>query len=160
MRLTCSAFLLLLVLVMSAQSEQNTDDQIIKSSTIILFDASNSMSDNNKMSNAKIAVKEFISELDYASDELALIVLYDCDNITVEQPFTTDQSLIASKIDAIQPTGDTPLGAAIDFAKNYVDEYANGAKKIIQFTDGIETCPYEETYSGIGDIGLFADLCG
>jgi hypothetical protein len=79
---------------------------------------------------------------------LSLLVFYDCDNIKVEQPFTTDKSLISSKIDTIQPSGSTPLGRAINFAKRYIDENASGIKKnIIMFTDGKETCTSQATYT-------------
>ena len=107
----------------------------------MLFDASESMKDNNKIDSAKSAVREFVSGLDPATDELALIVFYDCEDIVVEQPFTSDQSEITSKIDAIRPTGKTPLSAAMAFAKSYMEDNANGTeKKIIQLTDGTETC--------------------
>ena len=107
----------------------------------MLFDASESMKDNNKIDSAKSAVREFVSGLDPATDELALIVFYDCEDIVVEQPFTSDQSAITSKIDAIRPTGKTPLSAAMAFAKSYMEDNANGTeKKIIQLTDGTETC--------------------
>ncbi|HNQ54460.1 MAG TPA: tetratricopeptide repeat protein, partial [Methanothrix sp.] len=99
------------------------------------------MEDNNKIDSAKTAVREFVSGLDPATDELALIVFYDCEDIVVEQPFTSDQSALTSKIDAIRPTGKTPLSAAMAFAKSYIEENANGTeKKIIQLTDGTETC--------------------
>ncbi|MGB7544414.1 MAG: tetratricopeptide repeat protein, partial [Methanothrix sp.] len=99
------------------------------------------MKDNNKIDSAKAAVKEFVSGIDPATDELALIVFYDCEDIVVEQPFTGDQSAITSKIDAIRPTGKTPLSAAMAFAKSYIEENAKGMdKKIIQLTDGTETC--------------------
>ncbi len=124
-----------------------SETSIIFNSIILLFDASHSMS-GDKMSNAKIAIKEFISGLDFESTEVSLIVFYDCDNIKVEQPFTTDKSLISSKIDTIQPSGSTPLNKAINFAKRYIDENANGMKRnIIMFTDGIETCTSQGTYS-------------
>jgi len=56
-------------------------------------------------------------------------------------PFTTDKSALTSKIDAIEPSGSTPLYAAMNFAKEYMNQHAQGkTKKIIQFTDGIETC--------------------
>ena len=160
MRLSYVAFVLLLILVIPVQSEPISDRNIIKNSTILLFDASNSMGDksslndiNTKMDNAKIAVKDFISGLDPASNEVALIVFYDCNKIVVMQPLTTNKSLISAKVDTIRPTGSTPLGAAIDFAKNYIDQNANGTKKkIIQFTDGEETCSYKATYNGSNDI--------
>jgi tetratricopeptide (TPR) repeat protein len=127
------------------------ETSVINNSTVLLFDASSSMS-GNKMNNAKIAVKKFVSGLD-SSAEVALIAFYDCSNIKVERPFAIDQSVISSKIDTIKPTGNTPLSAAIDFAKIYIDENANGTrKKIILFTDGEETCPYKATYEGTEDI--------
>ena len=141
MRLIYTALILLLVLSIFAQSQPDTDSKTVERSTVMLFDASESMEDNNKIDSAKTAVREFVSGLDPSTDELALIVFYDCEDIVVEQPFTSDQSAIASKIDAIRPTGKTPLSAAMAFAKSYIEENANGTeKKIIQLTDGTETC--------------------
>ncbi|MDD1726932.1 MAG: VWA domain-containing protein, partial [Methanothrix sp.] len=141
MRLIYAAFILVLVLSICAQSQPDAGNKTIESSTIMLFDASESMKDNNKIDSAKAAVKEFVSGIDPATDELALIVFYDCEDIVVEQPFTGDQSAITSKIDAIRPTGKTPLSAAMAFAKSYIEENAKGTdKKIIQLTDGTETC--------------------
>jgi tetratricopeptide (TPR) repeat protein len=136
-------------------SPQNMSEiPVIDSSIVLLFDASNSMS-GKKMKNAKIAVNEFISELDLKSNEIALIVFYDCDDIKIVQPFTTEEYKISSKIDSIQPTGETPISAAIDFSKYYIDQNANGmTKKIILFTDGEETCPFKATYSGTDDVDV------
>ena len=117
MRLIYTALILLLVLSIFAQSQPDTDSKTVESSIIMLFNASESMEDNNKIDSAKTAVREFVSGLDPTIDELALIVFYDCEDIVVEQPFTSDQSAIASKIDAIRPTGKTPLSAAMAFAK-------------------------------------------
>jgi hypothetical protein len=113
----------------------------VANSIILLFDASGSMGDNNKIDNAKAAAKNFLGNQIQPEDEVALIVFYDCGNIVVEEPFTTDKSALTSKIDSISPTGSTPLYDAIDFAKEYMSQNASGAKKkIIQFTDGMETC--------------------
>ncbi len=112
-----------------------------ENSIILLFDASGSMGDNNKIDNAKAAAKNFLSNQIQTDDEVALIVFYDCGNIVVEQPFTTDKYALASKIDAISPSGGTPLYDAITFAKDYMRQNAKGqTKKILQFTDGEETC--------------------
>ena len=138
----------------NTQAEIRLDKSDIDNSIVLLFDASNSMR-GNKMKNAKIAIEEFISGLDPSSNEVALIVFYDCDNIKTEQSLTTDKYRISSRIDPIQPTGETPLSAAIDFSKYYIDQNANGIKKkIILFTDGEETCPYKATYSGTEEIDV------
>ncbi|OPY48236.1 MAG: von Willebrand factor type A domain protein [Methanosaeta sp. PtaU1.Bin028] len=126
-------------------SEQTTDSGEIygriSNSIILLFDASGSMGDNNKIDNAKTAAKNFLASQVQANDEVALIVFYNCGDIVVEQPFTTDTSVFAAKIESIQPSGSTPLYDAIAFAKDYMKQNASGTtKKVIQFTDGEETC--------------------
>ena len=57
-----------------AQRQPDAGNKTFESSTIMLFDASESMKDNNKIDSAKAAVKEFVSGFDPATDELALIV--------------------------------------------------------------------------------------
>lgn len=117
-----------------------TASSSINTSIILLFDASSSMADEDKIDNAKEAAKNSIATLG-SKDEVALIVFYDCSRITVEQPFTTDWSALAAMIDTIRPTGGTPLYAAKDFAQAYMDENARGeVRRIILLTDGIETC--------------------
>jgi len=100
----------------------------VANSTILLFDASGSMGDNNKIGNAKSAANSFLTKVQ-PEDEVALIVFYDCDSIVVEVPFTTDKSALTSKIDAIEPSGSTPLYAAMNFAKEYMNQHAQGKTK-------------------------------
>jgi hypothetical protein len=120
---------------------QAASTQGVKNSIILLFDASSSMESNNKIDNAKAAAKSFLANQIQAADEVALIVFYDCDSIVVEEPFTNDVSALTSKIDAIQPSGSTPIYAAMAFAKDYMRQNARGqTKKLLQFTDGEETC--------------------
>ncbi|MDD1738949.1 MAG: hypothetical protein LUQ02_05245, partial [Methanothrix sp.] len=64
MRLIYAAFILVLVLSICAQSQPDAGNKTIESSTIMLFDASESMKDNNKIDSAKAAVKEFVSGID------------------------------------------------------------------------------------------------
>jgi|LDZT01.1.fsa_nt_gi lysozyme len=123
-----------------AEESNATVSSSINTSIILLFDASSSMADEDKIDNAKEAAKNSIVTLG-PKDEVALIVFYDCSRIIVEQPFTTDWSALAAMIDTIRPTGGTPLYAAKDFAQAYMDENARGeVRRIILLTDGIETC--------------------
>jgi hypothetical protein len=113
----------------------------VANSIILLFDASGSMGDNNKIDNAKSAANSFLTSKVQPEDEVGLIVFYDCGSIVVEEPFTTDKSALTSKIDAIEPSGSTPIYAAMEFAKEYMNQHARGkTQKIIMFTDGMETC--------------------
>ena len=75
------------------------------------------------------------------ADEIALIVFYDCTQPIVEVGFTTDKSMILSKLNSIEPDSGTPLYYSIGFAKNYMLTHANGkGKKMIVLTDGVDTC--------------------
>jgi hypothetical protein len=112
----------------------------INNSIILLFDASESMDDNDKIENAKIAAKNALSTL-LPGDEASLIVFYDCDEIVIEQPFTTNWETFSQQIDSIDPEGDTPLFASIEFAREYMKENARGKhQRIVVLTDGLETC--------------------
>ena len=124
------------------EHDSSRSDIKIERSIILLFDASESMLENNKIGEAKIAAKNYLtSGILRSRDEVALIVFYDCNDIRVEQPFTTNKVALISKIDDIQPYSLTPLKVSIKFAKDYLDNYARGkVKRIIVYTDGMETC--------------------
>ena len=123
-----------------AVANQTIPNQIANS-IILLFDASGSMGDNNKIDKAKAAANSVLTSKVQPEDEVALIVFYDCDSIVVEEPFTNDVSALTSKIDAIEPSGYTPIYEAMSFAKKYMDQNAGGkTRRIIMFTDGMETC--------------------
>jgi Mg-chelatase subunit ChlD len=128
--------------IVLAQSGSSINEDIEKS-VILLFDSTGSMKDNNKIESAKIAAKNvFRSGVINENDEVALIVFDACDNgIRVVQSFTTVKSDFISMIDSLSPNDGTPLYGAKDFAKNYMLQNSRGrVKKIIMFTDGMETC--------------------
>ena len=102
------AIMMLASLGVAVASDTTTTKEkpVIANSTILLFDASDSMgnvssgvdnasistSKTRKIDNAKTAVKTFISGLDLTTNEVALIVFYDCGKIVTVEPFTTKQS--------------------------------------------------------------------
>ena len=118
--------------------EDNSNEPVTKS-IILLFDASGSMADDNKIDNAKSAAIDAIHELS-STTEVALLVFSDCGKIDVLQPYTTDKNAIISGINTIQPSGSTPLYDAIDFANDYKINARSSQRSIVLFTDGIETC--------------------
>jgi len=118
---------------------------VIRNSTIVLFDASGSMAENNKIGNAKEFVKDYLTYNVDENDEVALIVFYDCYRIILEQPFTKNRTAVESKIDLINPEAYTPLYNAVQVAKCYMEEESKGAhREILLLTDGIETCGGQE----------------
>jgi Mg-chelatase subunit ChlD len=72
--------------------------------------------------------------------EVALIVFYTCGDIRVEHPFTTDAASVLAQVEAITPSGSTPLAAAITFAREYINANARGAARLVVLSDGMETC--------------------
>ncbi len=109
-------------------------------SVVILFDASGSMGDNGKITSAKRAAHNVLTRMGDET-QVALIVFYDCGWIVVEQDFTTDADLLLAKVEAISPSGSTPLAGAISFAKAYIQEKLDGGKaRLMVLSDGEETC--------------------
>lgn len=107
---------------------------------VILFDASGSMGDNGKINAAKRAARNVLSQVT-TDTAVALIAFYDCGVIVVEQDFTTDTTAILTKVDAISPSGSTPLADGISFAKSYINRQLDGGKaRLVILSDGEETC--------------------
>lgn len=118
---------------------------------LLVVDASGSMDDTlppdynqTKMEAAKIAAKDFV---DQTNAEIGLIVFEDCDsagdvqtgNIKLVQDFTTDKSILKTKIDALQATSDTAIADALKEARGYL-QTSRGRGTVILITDGEETC--------------------
>jgi len=115
-------------------------------SVVLLIDNSGSMDDSigggqTKMDAAKAAANNFLNGVS-SSDEVALIVFHDCNDIVVEQGFTRGSfSSMKSKINALDPDGGTPISCAIKEAAEYAyGSASNSNKAIILLTDGQETC--------------------
>lgn len=115
-------------------------------SVIILLDASGSMADPSLEDPAKtwmqLSKEKALQSLRQlpAGSEMALIVFYDCGNIAVAQPFTTDIAAVERALGPVQPTGDTPLAAALAFAQQYGTNSAAPQIDLVLLTDGEETC--------------------
>jgi hypothetical protein len=111
----------------------------VTSSVVILFDASGSMADFGRIDTAKRAARNVLSQVT-PETEVALIVFYTCGDIRVEHPFTTDAASVLAQVEAITPSGSTPLAAAITFAREYINANARGAARLVVLSDGMETC--------------------
>jgi len=113
---------------------------VIERSLCILFDASGSMKEDNKIDKAKASARAVLSRLG-PETEVALIVFYDCKRIVLEQEFTTDVSKVLAILPRIRPTAGTPLADGTKFASDYMQKNASGKKlQLIILSDGKETC--------------------
>lgn len=120
----------------------------VTGSLILVFDASGSMGEEvspgvRRMDVAKQSVRELLTGNALPPGvEVGLLIYYDCDRIEWE-PFTHDYSELLYWVEAAEPSGSTPLAAAIDEAAGRMrDEAARNGQPgdIIVVSDGRETC--------------------
>ena len=97
------------------------------------------MRDHDRIGMAKRAARDVLAQLT-PDTEVGLIVFYDCRDIRVERSFTTDVESVLAQVDAIQPSGGTPLAAGITTARAYIADHARGAPRLVVLSDGMETC--------------------
>jgi hypothetical protein len=111
--------------VVSSDQKNGTSKSII-----YLFDATGCMADNGKIETAKNASKNSFRSLN-ETDEAALIVFYDCNSIVLEQPFTTNKSLLVSAMDRIYPhaSKEAPIRKANEYAEKYMKENASRSQR-------------------------------
>jgi VWFA-related protein len=102
--------------------------------TLLVIDHSGSMSSGNKMSGAKNAALTFVG-LMRSQDKTGLIVFDH--RISLLQDFTSDQTVLRSKISAISIDGGTSWYDALIDAIERVKP-VTGRKSVILLTDGID----------------------
>lgn len=135
-------FLGLLLIVLLPASLAGTPDN----SVVVVLDASGSMGTLNedktadKIDDAKVAAVSALDTLN-GTTEVALIVFYNCRNIVLEHPFTTDHGSVEHRIGEIVPLGSTALADSLDMAVKLMRNNASGGEGvIILLTDGGENC--------------------
>ena len=116
--------------------------------TIIVFDASGSMwgqiSGQSKIEAARSAARNML-ETWPANANLGVIAYGhrrkgDCKDIEIIAPLSPLNGMaIADKIDALTPTGKTPITASLIEAGNILKD-KEGKANVILISDGIETC--------------------
>lgn len=102
----------------------------------LVMDASGSMSDYSKMTQAKNAAKAFVNQMKLADGDQVEVISFD-DYVYLEQEFTNYQSSLVTAIDNINLGGSTALYDGL-YAGLYQTHYETGAKCVIGFTDGME----------------------
>jgi VWFA-related protein len=122
-----------------------------RTSICLVVDVSGSMNDQNKIGAAKSAMRAFVRKMD-TYDRVAIVKFSDC--YTVVQNFTSDTTLLLSKINTLSANGYT---AAFDGIWKGVDltKTELGSKAVIAFSDGMENrsywCGGSGTPDGLGD---------
>jgi hypothetical protein len=113
--------------------EEITQD-FCPTSVCLVIDVSGSMNDGNKINAARNAAHNFVDNMDIY-DRVAIVTFSSCYNIV--QAFTSDQSLLHSKINTISANGYT---AAFDGIYKGVELTLPelGSKAVIAISDGME----------------------
>ena len=105
-----------------------------QTSICLVVDVSGSMNDQNKIGQAKNAMRAFVRKMD-TYDRVAIVKFSDC--YTVVQNFTSDTALLLSKINTISASGWTAafdgIWKGVDLTKSEL-----GSKAVIAFGDGME----------------------
>lgn len=102
----------------------------------LVLDQSGSMSNSNKMENAKAAAHAFIDEITASGASNAEITSFES-KVYNRQPFTSNAILLDSAVDALDTTGDTALYDALYWALQRTN-LKSGSRVVIAFTDGEE----------------------
>ena len=115
----------------------------------LVMDASGSMSDYSKMTQAKNAAKAFVNRMKLAEGDQVEVISFD-DYVYLEKEFTNYQSALVTAIDNIDLGGATALYDGL-YAGLYQTYYETGAKCVIGFTDGMENAS-SYTYQNVVDM--------
>ncbi len=102
----------------------------------LVLDASGSMSDYNKMDQAKNAANALLSQMNLESGDQAEIISFD-NYVYLNQDFTSQRQLLTDALDTIEPGDMTALYDAL-YAGLYQTYFESGVKCVIGFTDGLE----------------------
>ena len=139
----CIIYLILLMYSNALCQNEKVDN------ILIIVDSSRSMlqltSDGKeKLWSAKAALNKLVDKL---PDDINVALMVfghreknKCDDIEIVLPLTPlDKASIREKLEALKPTGVTPLMASLDLAAEHLEKF-DGKSIILLLTDGQETC--------------------
>ncbi|RIL06841.1 hypothetical protein DCC79_15190 [bacterium] len=107
---------------------------------MLVMDQSNSMGDDSKLANAKVAARRFLEKTDMTVSRVGLVAFNETAGLF--SGLTHDKALIEGKIDLLQPGGRTNISGAIDVAlKELLRDPQGHEMAMIVLTDGVNTVP-------------------
>ena len=107
-----------------------------KISIELVMDASGSMSDYNKMQQAKNAATALVSEMSKRAGDQIEVISFD-NYVYLQQSFSSSEQALKTAIENILENGGTALFDGI-YAGLYQTNLESGSKCVIAFTDGME----------------------
>ncbi len=121
---------------------KNKKGKKAEKSIILLIDTSGSMSDNNKIGNAKNAAVQAVRKMGQSTEIAIMSFSGGCGSPTsLVCKFSSDVGELISAIESLSPGGGTPLAPAVGVASEYMKSSAQGKSgEIILMTDGQNDC--------------------
>ncbi len=106
-------------------------------SLTILLDVSGSMAVQDKLTEAKIGLRNLINNVLRPRDEVSLLIFAD-GQVEVAAPFSTDRTRLLEELDKVQPFGQTALNDAVAVSPEFASRGKNEKRALLLVTDGVE----------------------
>jgi Ca-activated chloride channel homolog len=106
-------------------------------SLTILLDVSGSMAINDKLTESKAALRDFLTSSTGTKDEISLLIFADGE-VEVASGFTNDRSGILAILDRTEAFGKTALNDAVAVSPEFASKGKNEKRALLLVTDGIE----------------------
>lgn len=123
----------------------------IAASIALLIDTSGSMSENNKINQAKDAARRAARQASKTT-EIAILHFDGGCSPTSMRPatgFTTDVNVLLAAIDKLQPGGGTPMYIATAAAVKYAQDNGRGKQRtVVLMSDGGDSCRDQQAQAG------------
>jgi Mg-chelatase subunit ChlD/uncharacterized coiled-coil DUF342 family protein len=119
----------------------------IAASIVLLIDTSGSMSENNKMMQAKEAARRAARQVSKTTEIAVLNFDGGCGGgaMQVAAPFTTDVNVLMAAIDRLRPGGGTPMYVSTAESIVYAQKNGRGtSRNLILMSDGGDSCRDEQ----------------
>jgi VWFA-related protein len=103
----------------------------------ILLDVSGSMALQDKLTETKTALRDFLTNVLSPRDEVALLIFADGD-VEVAVPFAKGRAEFLSTLERLEAYGQTALNDAVAVSPEYANRVKNEKRALLLVTDGIE----------------------
>ena len=106
-------------------------------SLTVLLDVSGSMAVLNKLDEAKVGLRNLITNLLSPRDEVSLLIFAD-GQVEVAAPFSTDKTEFLRVLEKTQAYGQTALNDAVAVSPEFANRGHNEKRALLLITDGVE----------------------
>jgi VWFA-related protein len=106
-------------------------------SLAVLLDVSGSMAVQDKLAEAKVGLRDMVTNVLSPRDEISLLIFAD-GQVEVAAPFSTDRTVFLRELDKVQAYGQTALNDAVAVSPEFADRGHNEKRALLLVTDGVE----------------------